>query len=316
MLDFNCGIEMDEEVINPVIKKESVESILSTYNNAISFDIAKNHTGVCVWRDGKLETLGFENGIEYDKSDNMSEAKMRLWLKNKCKEIMGYTYFDVCQVEGVFGGENFDTTRKLIALNGVVAELILENQVNVGRYYNLIQKEWAKDFRQIIKIGKALSSKYETQEILKYLDFDFVLSNCDKSDSYKKDIFYEDICDAVGMLCGVALREKFDLTKKPSSGIKLSDIKMYFIEDLDDLYVLRNKDKVLADVDMIALDTKIGSEPEEVIKSLVMEHPDNVINILVGNNELGRFGVKHNFPFYEQGYGNLVFYDKKLKRRC
>lgn len=318
MFDLSFGIETNElniGVQNVVIKKESVETILSVFESGISFDIAKNHIGVCKWLNGKVETIGFAIDYDYDKEDYLAESKMRLWLKNRCNEIMGDDYYEVCQVEGVFGGENFDTTRKLISLNGVVAELILEDKVNVGNYYNLIQKEWAKDFRRVIKLGKALSSKYETQEILKYLDFEFATKNADLSEAEKKRIYYEDICDAVGMLCGLALRLncKTDTTKR--SSVRLSNIKMYFIEDTFEMYELRRKDKVLDNFDMISLATT-SKDVEKEIKTNVEMYPDNVVHLCVDNSMLGRFGITNNVPYFEQGFVNIICYNKDLKRRC
>lgn len=320
MFDFSFGVESDDLGLDVVtqnieVKKECVETILSFFNSGISFDIAKNHIGVCKWLNGKVEVIGFAIDYNYDKGDYLAESKMRLWLKDRCKEIMGDDYYEVCQVEGVFGGENFDTTRKLISLNGVVAELILENKVNVGSYYNLTQKEWAKDFRKVIKLGKALSSKYETQEILKYLDFEFAIKNADLSEAEKKRIYYEDICDAVGMLCGLALRLNCDTDTKKSSSIRLSDIKMYFMEDTLELHVLKRKDDVLDTFGILSLELT-SKDLEKEIKTAVEMNPDNIIHFCVDNAMLGRFGIQHNIPYYDQGYVNIICYNKNLKRRC
>ena len=313
MFDFNCGVDSVDEASNSTINKETVESILSVFSSGISFDIAKNHTGVCIWENNKVELLGFDIDYDYDKDDYLAESKMRLWLKNKCEEIMKGRHFEVCQVEGVYGGENFDTSRKLIALNGVVAELILEDRVNVDNYYNLTQKEWGKDFRTIIKLGKALSSKYETQEILKYLDFEFAVKNADLSDSKKKEIFYEDICDAVAMLCALALRLKCQGNKLKQSSVRLSNIKMYFVEEMGDTYGLNDKVIDSDNYEMINVFITSKDIQNEVV-ALTRDIPNKIMCALLDNKDLGTFGIRNGFEFYEQGYGYLIFYNKDLKR--
>ena len=312
MFEFNCGIDGLDTSSNSVVEKATVESILSSIKSGISFDIAKNHTGVCIWDGSKVEILGFDISYDYDSTDYLAEAKMRLWLKNKCEEIMKGRHFDICQVEGVFGGVNYDTSRKLIALNGVVAELILEGRVSVSNYYNLTQKEWSKDFRTVIKLGKALSSKYETQEILKYLGFNFVLENENLSNAEKEAIFYEDKCDAVGMLCGVALRLNSNANFKKSSSVALSNVKMYFIEDMYDTYSLN--DKVFDDNQIISVDIT-SKDLEKEIRDLATKHDDCILATCLENKQLGVFGINNGFTFFEQGYGYLVFYNKELKRK-
>lgn len=311
MFDFNCGVDSVDESANSVIKKESVESILSLFSSGISFDIAKNHTGVCIWDGTRVELLGFDIDYSYDKDDYLAESKMRLWLKNKCYEIMKGKHFEVCQVEGVFGGENFDTSRKLIALNGVVAELILEEKVSVDYYYNLTQKEWAKDFRTIIKIGKGLNTKYETQEILKYLEFSYVLENESLSNKEKENIFYEDICDAVGMLCGLALRLKCKERNVKSSSVRLSNVKMYFIEEMSDVYGLG--DKVVDSCEMVSSHF-VSKDIQNEIVTCVSLNPNKVVSVCVNNSDLGTFGIRNGFEFFPQGYGYLIFYNKALRK--
>ena len=95
MFEFSCGLDSVDDSTNSIVEKETVESILSAIPSGISFDIAKNHTGVCIWENNKVDCFGFNIDYDYDKDDNLAECKMRLWLKNKCYEIMKGRHFPV-----------------------------------------------------------------------------------------------------------------------------------------------------------------------------------------------------------------------------
>lgn len=322
---MNIGISVDdidllvEPVIQPqntepVYKTLTSESILSVFKSGIGLDIAKNHTGVSIWRDGVLTTQGFAIDMEYEKTDYMAEAKMRLEFKRKLTEILQGYDWEVCVVEDVYGGTNFDTTRKLLALNCVVDELALEGIVSIEHIYRLKEAEWMRSLRQLTKAGRRLNSKYECQAILEYINFPFYLENKDKTDTYKKSIFFEDRCDATGQLLALALKMTEVDNGLKSSSVKLSNVYMEYFEDDDDIYL--TGDKVLCEANILVEEYPEGvKNVESVLLEFVEKNPDYIIMMRVQNVQLGTFGIANGFTYYEQGFGYLVFYDKSLRRK-
>lgn len=314
-VDF-CSVVEDKTVsqVTPDVKIENltVESILSQFKSGIGLDIAKNHTGVCLWRDGKVETLGFAVEMEYDNTCYMAEAKMRLWFKNKLKELLQGYDWEVCVVEDVYGGVNFDTTRKLLALNCVIDELMLEGSVSIGNLYRFKESEWIKDLRTIVKLGNKLNPKYECQEILNYLNFDFVRTNRTERPSYQSSIFFEDRCDATGQLLALAMHLNSELRTVKQSSLRLSNINMFFVEDLEDIYYLR--DEVINSFELVEVCNFNKRNIEQGILDTVRDAGNQVSFVELQTGELGTFGLKNGFEFYSQGYGYLVFYDKALRK--
>lgn len=322
MIDISCGIDTDtdfgiasipEMQVNDVqsVSRISVETILSIFESGISFDIAKNHTGVCMWKDGVVTTKGFAINMEYDRNDFMAEAKMRLNFKAQAKEILGDTEWEVCVIEDCYGGVNFETTRKLLALNCVVDELVLEGAAKIKNLYRFKEPEWIRDFRRVIKLGSKMDTKLECQGILEYMEFGFVVSNKCKSNAEKERIFYEDICDATGQLCSLALRLKSGKKVQKKSALKLSSVEVFYFEEEDEIY--SNLDDCLFDLHIKYVPFEY-SNIEEGILTEVAQNPGNLIGAVLPTSKLGTFGLKNNFEFYEQGFGILIFYDKKLKR--
>ena len=293
------------------VKRPTIESVLSRFKSGIGLDIAPNHTGVALWRDGKLTTSGFLVDMEYDKDGYMAEAKMRKCFKDKMREILQGYDWEVCIIEDVYGGKNFSTTRKLIALNCVVDELVLEGDISIQNLYRFAEAEWMKDLRMIQKIGNKLNPKYECEQILKYLGFDLVLQEESSSPTRKANIFYEDRCDATGQLLSLAMHLISDVREVKSSSVRLSDVRMYFLEDLYEH----------PDVNDPVLDAYCPTFCDEFS---VSSFEDSIINCLkkakclyavcLETSQLGTFGIKNGFKYYEQGYGYLVFYDKSLRR--
>lgn len=292
------------------IQKPSIESTLSIFKSGIGLDVSKNHTGVCMWRDGKVTTTGFALDMEYDKNCYMAEAKMRIEFKNKLKEILQGYNWEVCVVEDVYGGVNYDTTRKLLALNCVVDELVLEGYINIDYIYRLKEAEWLAGFRKLSNAGSKLNAKYECQAILEYLDFDFYKENKACTEAQKQAMFFEDICDATGQLCGLAskLIDKGKSTVKEAS-VRLSKVKMYYIESMDNIKSIRNK---LVKQDNLELVELVSGNIEKAILDAVKNSADTgkVLYSCVSNSRLGTFGLRQGFTFYEQGYGYLIFYNK------
>lgn len=290
----------------------SVEKFLSVFKSGIGLDIAKNHTGVCLWRDGKVETLGFKVGMDYDSSSYMAEAKMRLEFKRKIEELLKGYPWEVCIIEDVYGGVNFDTTRKLLALNCVVDELILEGKIDIGNLYRFKESEWMKDLRKIHKAGNKLNPKYECELILEFLNFGLVTENKNKSTGAKQDMFYEDRCDATGQLLGLAMHLNSEEREVKKSSVRMSGIVVDFVDDLDDF--LFSLDEKIAGRELLEISDFNRRNLEASLLDAIKEHPENIVFMQVPTSELGTFGLKNGFEFYEQGYGYLVGYSKQLRK--
>lgn len=310
---MNSGIDLgnDLDLYEPEFKAldisaPTVESIFSCIKSGIGLDIAKNHTGICIWENNEIKTYGFDL-IPYDKSDYFAEYRMRADFKKKLKEIVQGKHFEFCIVEDVYGGDNFDTTRKLLALNTVIDELIFERVCTVDNFVRWTATKWMSYFRMIYKQRGKLKSKIETQNILEYLKFDFYIKNKDLSDADKKKIFFEDICDATGMLCGMIMHKNSDLSLKKSISLKLSDIKMIYVEDIEDIYSI--KDKRVREEGYVLTDLSTRSLEKSIIGA-VKVNPDVVLCSYIPVTKLGAFGIKHKFTFYESGEGYLLYYKK------
>lgn len=307
---MNSGIELDDDCLdesNISISEMTVQSIFSNIKSGIGLDIAKNHSGICIWEDNQIYLTGFEL-YDYDKSDYFAEYKMRLDFKNKLKALVQGKSFEYCIVEDVYGGDNFDTTRKLLALNTVIDELIFDGVCSVDNFVRWSATKWMSYFRLLYKQKGKLKSKFETQGILEYLKFDFYLRNKDLSDSEKKKIFFEDICDATGMLCGMIMAKFSDNNISKQSSLKLSDIKMYYLEDLSDIYSLRDK-RVQEEGYDITSDIRTRDIESEILGK-IQQSPNSVLCAYLPVNKLGTFGIKYNFTFYESGEGYLLFYKR------
>lgn len=319
--DISMGIESDTpESIQPSLEpakevsKMTVESILSQVKSGIGLDIAKNHTGVCLWRNGVVETVGFALDSDYDKSDYMAEAKMRLQFKEKLYDILKDETWEVCVVEDVYGGENFDTTRKLIALNCVVDELVLEGKIHIDNIYRFKEPEWMRDFRKILRVGKKPSTKFECQEILKYMGYPFAVDNSNLKDVEKQKIFYEDICDATAQLCSLCLKLRSPEPSVKKSSTKLTEIHIEYVSCEYDIDLI--DDSVIAEFGYCMMPEAYSeySSIENCVIDLVKSNPDVPIAMEVPTSMLGTWGIKNGLKFYHQGSGFLVAYDKKLRK--
>lgn len=292
-----------------ILEKLTVLNIFKTIKSGIGLDISKNHTGVVIWNGSSIETYGFAID-EYDKSDYFAEYKMRRDFKCRLTQIVKDRTFEYCIVEDVYSGENFDTVRKLLALQTVMDELIFEHVCVVDNFVRMLQVEWSKYTRQIYKQNGRLKSKIETQALLEYLDFEFYMKHKDDSERIKKDIFFEDICDACAMLIGLIMKMKLENSVKKTQSLKLKDVKMVYVEHKGDIKTLRDKRlKNLEEKDIVDVD--ITKAIEKNILLCCTNDMDNVMRAEIPVNKLGVFGQKHKFNFYASGNGYLYFYYKK-----
>lgn len=302
----NCGIMSEEEYV-PVFTKPSTESILAPLGSGLGLDIAKNHSGICIYRDGVVTQEGFELA-EYDKNDYHAEYRMRLSLRDNLTKSIGGSEFNYCVIEDVYGGENFDTVRKLIALNTVIDEMIFSGTITVKNFYRWAESRWLKYAKMIYKCRVGLQSKVATQEILNYLEDSFYMKHKDLSPSGKKEIFFEDICDATGMLLGLSMyvtscKEK----EEAESDITIKDIQMYYIHDG---VSYGNTDAKVINEDWVNVQGNYRILEERVISS-AKDNPNSVLCMEVPVSRLGKFGLDHKFTFFPDGEGVLVWYLKQ-----
>lgn len=290
-----------------IITKPTVLSLFQTIPSGIAFDIAKNHTGICIWDGVDIKRFGFALS-EFDKTDYFSYYKMRRELKQKIVEIVKGGYFEFCIVEDIYGGENFDTVRKLAELNTVPDEIIFDRTMVVNNFVRWKPSEWMAKTRTLYKQRGKLKSKIETHGILEYLEDDFVLSNKDKSKSEKDSIFYEDICDATAMLLGVVAQKNADLSLAKSSSVKLSDIKMVYVDDILDSY--GSSDSRVSSEGFIEVDLDYRNIEKSLVK-YASTYPNDVLCAMLPSSKLGNFGLKHKFEFFDSEESYLFFYNKR-----
>ena len=290
------------------VEKPTVKNALSILGSGLGLDIAKNHSGVCIYKDGDVKQIGFELS-KYDNSDSHGDYRMRLDLKEHLKELIGGMEFNYIIVEDVYGGENYDTVRKLIVLQTVIDELIFEGTVKCNHFYRWLKTKWFKYFKEYYPARKGLKSKIATQEILNYLEDSFYLSNNTLSDREKEKIYFEDICDATAMLCGLALYiSKGSEDEEVTDKITMKDIKMYYLEYEDD-YLRLNDEKIRCE-GWYGVTEEYTNLKEKILME-AKENPNIVLRMDLPVLKLGRFGVEHNFTFYPSGNGVLLWYLKR-----
>lgn len=287
-------------------EKPTVLSLFKTIPSGIGLDIAKNHSGICIWNGESIEQYGFALD-DFDKKDPFAEYKMRRQFKQKLSEIIRGRYFEHCIIEDVYGGENFDTTRKLLALNTIIDELIFEHCCTVNKFYRWNEPKWSSATRSIYKQRGRLKSKIETQGLLEYLEYDYYLEHKDDKPAVKKEIFFEDICDATAMLLAVVANETLNLNIAKQSSIKMSDIKMIYLEDTMDTYSC--SDKRVNEEGFISVDLDYRNIEKSIVNQ-VSQHPNDVLCAFLPSSKLGVFGLKHKFTFYDSEEGYLLFYKK------
>lgn len=291
------------------VSKPTMESVLSKVPSGIGIDTSKGHTGVFIWDGSNIETYGFKLR-NIDKEDPHWEYRLRSDFRSNLLKIVNGRYFCNCVVEDVYGGENFDTTRKLLALGNVVDELIFDGVFEVDNFYRWLKSEWGSRLRKIYKPAMKLVSKVETQTILEYLDFDFLLQNKDKQSSYLKNIFYEDICDAGGMLLASVVENSgylYDKSNK-SSVVKFKDLKLLYVDDIE------STDHI-TDINVSNYgyeEAYLGSKTlKRDILRTVNNNPSMIYCAYVPVTQLGMFGIENNLKFFTAEDGYLIFYSRK-----
>ena len=199
------------------ITKTTLFDFFKYIKSGIALDVAPDHTGVVIWDGEKVTEYGFR--VEIDSKSVHWEYKMRRDFKQELKKIVSGKDFEVCVIEGVYGGVNYDTTQKLLALNTVIDELIFEGVWFITEFFRWKPSEWLAKARMVYKQRGKLKTKLEIQGILEYLGYEFYITNKDKSDKEKAEMFFEDKCDACGMLLAVCVARVFLINKVENSDI-------------------------------------------------------------------------------------------------
>lgn len=287
-----------------VISKPGIKQILSVLPSGIGLDIAKNHTGVVIWDGSEIKEFGFAIK-DYDKTDYFAEYRIRRDFKLKLKEIVSGRQFHSCVVEDVYGGINFDTVRKLLALNTVIDELIFDRECIVDKFYRWPETKWLSYARMFYRQRGKLKSKVEIQGILEFLEYDFYLENVNSPK--KGAIFFEDICDAAGMLLSAAAAEICDINTAKSVPVTMSKIKMFYVQFIEDSYAIR--DRKIEQEGFIAVDLDMRNLEKSILTQASL-HPDVAMCGFLPPDKLGVFGVKHKLKFYDGDEGYLIFYKK------
>lgn len=292
-----------------IIEKATVKSLLGTLQSGLALDIAPNHTGIVVWNGQDTEEYHFVVGT-FDKDDAFGEAKMKRAFRQELLNIVEGKHFQVVVVEDWFVGSNADTVRKLAALNTVIDELLMDGLCTYEEFYRWKEGEWHKRAMSISKQKTGIKDKLKTQALLEELEYAFYLEHMLDSDSIKKEICFEDICDACGMLLAVVAEKNFQIDSVKSKSIKLSDIKMHFIEGREGVNDIKGLHIQEDDLRGVELDYK---NLEESVKRQVKTYPDDILISPLPVSKLGLFGLNNKFKFYASDDTYLVFYLKKKK---
>ncbi len=303
------------------LERPTVVSILKdAFKSGLAIDAAKDHTGICIFENDTVTTYGFALDEIDQEKDMHWEYRMRLDFKNKLASYIEGKYFDVIVIEGCYGGKNFDTVRKLLALNTVIDELIFDNRVFCREFYRVSEPTWMSHFRKIFKTQPGMDVKAETQQILEYLNFDFYMENKDNPNGdrdadklgvqSKTSIFFEDRCDATGQLLSIAVMKAHTSPEtETKKEYKFSDIKFEYINmPVPELSFIKDKIMLANKPQTVVLNTR---NIKQSMLDAIYIYPDSVCIAEIKPSKLGVFGLNYNLPFYDDDEGWLVFYNKK-----
>ena len=309
MFDVSFGLD-DEQDVSSVVGTPSVELLLRGTGNWLGLDLAPGHTGVFIWNDAedRYITYGFKVPDDLPK-DDYYYARVRRFFNEKFKYLFEGMHFSRVCVEDVYGGENYDTFCQLFNINTVIDDLILDGVITCDKLYRVKPSTWMSGLSKVVQTKGGFKSKYRTQHILKSIGYKFALDGEGKSAGWLADTFYEDICDATGLVIGLRALEKHDVPIKKQSSVRLSQIEVVFLESYDDIFNFRGGFANNYVVDDVEINKRVI---ESEIKRLVNEDSGMIYCTNLTNAELGVFGIKRGFHVScESGW--LVFYSKELK---
>lgn len=289
-----------------MLEKPNMINLLSSLKSAIAFDLAPLHTGIVTWNGTSIEEYGFKLP-PIEQGDVFGVYKLRRNLKNQLIDLLKGRHFEYCIVEDTYAGENYTTIRELDEINTVPDECLFDGVFTVDNFFRWKPTSWLSKARVFYKQKVRLTSKYEIQSILEYLEYDFVLENKDKSDKYKNTIFYEDICDAAGMLLSLVSYKNFNENISSSRPVPISKVKLVYLQCTEDTCFSRDKRVKNEDYRLVNLDLR---HLEKSISETCGTYPDDVLCALVPPNKLGNFGLKHKLEYYDSDEAFLFFYKK------
>lgn len=321
----NYGVGDEDIFFNPVItkpiftvKKPKVEDFLKRFESALSFDISMAGTGITEWhREGsKIEhySIHVDGEVDLDK-DSLAEEKMRLAYEKDVLDLFEGKHYEVIVVENVFGGSNFDTVRKLLALNSVIGTLVLRGSILTDNFYKRSNKVWKKYLSKVYRV-KGLKDKLNIEQALLYMEYPLAVNYTNASSKVKDDLCYQDLLDSMGMLVGLSIElSELDNKKASKRNLQMRDITLSYVVDLVDLDFL--DDDILKEASFEQVDLDMDLEKKILLQSQegYDKEEETAYVMRVENEKLGAFGTRHDLPFLEQGFLYLVFYDKWLTKR-
>lgn len=294
------------------IDKVSVHSLLSKFDSAIGLDISKRSTGCVIWYNGVLEKHQIKLSDDINiKEDPFAEELMRREFSDKLLEIINNRSFQYGVVENVFGGENFDTVRKLLALNTVFDGIILDNKCSVEHYYKRVNTEWKKYLGKIVHIDGAPTDKFRIQQIMEYLEFDYYLENKDLSDAEKEKIGFQDILDATGMLCALSIELNSNIENKKKSLVPFNKLNIKYY-DSEDEFEYDGRVSRVHDLGVTIVTCDNIRDIKKFIVDTVNEDTTKAYLIEVPNEKLGYFALERGIEPSPYGSKWVLAYTKGL----
>ncbi len=321
----NIGVGVGEDFFEPVcttpiqtVNKPRVEDFLKRFESALSFDISMTGTGITEWhRDtGEIlhHTIEIDDEVDLSK-DDLAEEKMRLAYEKDVLSIYEGKHFEVVVIENAFGGKNFDTVRKLLALNSVIGTLILRGKMSATHFYKRSNKVWKKYLSKVHRV-KGLKDKLNIEEALLYLEYPYAVNYTHLSKADKERVHYQDILDSLGQLVGLAIELNENEGKaKTTKRLQMRDICVSYMNDIAELDFTDDKILTESQVEIVELDMDIEKKVLTQTQEGYNLQETTAYAMYVPNDKLGTFASRYDIPFNDQGYVYVVFYDKQLKKR-
>lgn len=299
-MEFNIGLEEDQEVVNetlPSLSAISEESLVPKNQSFLGLDISEHSTGICIYREGIRKT--YNSVLNFSENSPFKEVLLRRELKSDLSDLVGGEKFDVIIIEDAFQGMNPSTTRTLYAINTAIDELILDEVVECKEFLRVQNSVWKSWLAKLDTEGlyKGLKDKIKVEKLLESIGIT------------ESGEGFQDRLDATGMVVGYLLckdevREKEE--KKKKKRVEFSDIDICYVETGEELsYAIED-----------GIEDRIYLKPNERyskkrILDYLTDHPEAVF-ISSEPIKLGRIASELNLPYIEGG-GYLAFWVKTKK---
>lgn len=271
--------------------------VLELAESGVGFDISKNHTGVVIWDKSVGYTLeyGFAlNDYNLDDINSHAEYEMRKEFKDKLTPIVNGRHFQYAVVEDAYGGNNFHTVRVLLALNTVVDELIHDGVFSVEQFYRIKEPVWRSGLRIVAPPKmKGLNSKVEVQDALNTLGYLYYTHHQNDAPKVKKEIFFEDICDAAGMLMGIIAANSENRLGKKANSIKSASLQLKYVNsEAEFTKITKRSGKSVKEFNLNTVNL------EKSVKNALLENPDVCGYMILPSSKLGALGLKKKFTYF------------------